>query len=427
MASDEEAAAVELAALNGSGVGAHEGMVAVVVAESQPAANGEKSDGASKDGKAPRMRTPGTADAPAAKFQPVGRYCLQAKVVYFLLCIVCSFVYFFIAQFLIMCSSRSCFQNNRTRLADIEVAFVDPTTQSFRKLPRSVRRFYGGQNGEIEGIRELHKTLAGEGESAEDYMRRVRSVERHTSYVSSAVNVLLLVALVLAVVFSGTFIFEFSPFALSVSLSCWPPLRDVPLIPSSPHHRIGALSIIASLMDSGLDFLSGLLMLAAAHLKRRVNIYHYPQGRERVEPVTVLMFSAVMGTASLLLIMQSVERLITNPFTPVDIGRSMEGKSHYACSHFFPSSRLGVYWHRSGRRGRQAGALGVLLFLSPRIVHPRGPRSGSPQRRVRQLVCIGLCTARSLYLGAHRSDGLDSHLFLDHLQLVGHVSRYGFS
>jgi len=44
------------------------------------------------------------------------------------------------------------------------------------------------------------------------------------------------------------------------------------------------------------------------------------QGRERLEPVGILIFSSVMGTASLMLIIEAIRKLAENPDEPPDTG-----------------------------------------------------------------------------------------------------------
>ena len=56
---------------------------------------------------------------------------------------------------------------------------------------------------------------------------------------------------------------------------------------------------------------------------------HRHQGRERLEPVGILVFSSVMGTASLMLIIEAVQRLIEAPNEPPDTGpRGVARRGH---------------------------------------------------------------------------------------------------
>ena len=52
---------------------------------------------------------------------------------------------------------------------------------------------------------------------------------------------------------------------------------------------------MASLVDSGLDNLSVLVILVTTNAKRKVDRYKYPQGKERLEPVGVMLFASIMG------------------------------------------------------------------------------------------------------------------------------------
>ena len=161
---------------------------------------------------------------------------------------------------------------------------METNSTQFSKLPSRTKDFYRNQNEEVLAYRRIAEVMSGGGPSQEDRQTIVQRAERNVSYVSSGVNFILLIALILAVAFSGS------------------------------------LSLIASVLDSSLDMLSGIIMLLTAAAKRRVNLYRYPQGRERIEPVGVLVFSAIMGTASLMLIIKAIETLIDHAMDPPTLG-----------------------------------------------------------------------------------------------------------
>lgn len=83
----------------------------------------------------------------------------------------------------------------------------------------------------------------------------------------------------------------------------------------------GSMSIISSLVDSVVDLLSGVIMWWATRAVRLRDPYMYPQGRTKLEPVSIIILSVVMALASLQLIRESVEKLVDlsgdNPSLPI--------------------------------------------------------------------------------------------------------------
>jgi hypothetical protein len=58
-----------------------------------------------------------------------------------------------------------------------------------------------------------------------------------------------------------------------------------------------SLSVLASLVDAALDFLSTAIVWTTTRLIERPDQYQYPVGRRRLEPIGVLVFSVVMVTS----------------------------------------------------------------------------------------------------------------------------------
>jgi hypothetical protein len=58
-----------------------------------------------------------------------------------------------------------------------------------------------------------------------------------------------------------------------------------------------SLSVLASLVDAALDFLSTAIVWTTAKLIENSDSYQYPVGRRRLEPIGVLVFSVIMITA----------------------------------------------------------------------------------------------------------------------------------
>eukprot|EP00300_Choanocystis_sp_HF-7_P003914 c12983_g1_i2.p2 GENE.c12983_g1_i2~~c12983_g1_i2.p2 ORF type:complete len:279 (-),score=67.04 c12983_g1_i2:47-883(-) len=70
-----------------------------------------------------------------------------------------------------------------------------------------------------------------------------------------------------------------------------------------------SLSVIASAVDSVLDLVSGGILFVTARAIRNRDPMVYPVGRRRLEPLGIIVFAAVMGTAALQLITTSIEAL----------------------------------------------------------------------------------------------------------------------
>eukprot|EP01087_Luapelamoeba_hula_P009697 TRINITY_DN2525_c0_g1_i1.p1 TRINITY_DN2525_c0_g1~~TRINITY_DN2525_c0_g1_i1.p1 ORF type:complete len:300 (+),score=51.31 TRINITY_DN2525_c0_g1_i1:431-1330(+) len=70
-----------------------------------------------------------------------------------------------------------------------------------------------------------------------------------------------------------------------------------------------SLSVIASTLDSLLDLMSGSIIFFASYVVKGAKKYSFPAGTSRVEPLAILIFAAVMFTATLQLIVKSAETL----------------------------------------------------------------------------------------------------------------------
>ncbi|GFO42526.1 metal tolerance protein [Plakobranchus ocellatus] len=79
-----------------------------------------------------------------------------------------------------------------------------------------------------------------------------------------------------------------------------------------------SLSIISSLVDSVVDLISGIIIWWTSHAIRTTNIYVYPVGRSRLEPVAIIILSVIMSLASLEVMISSVRKMIA-------FGKAMEG------------------------------------------------------------------------------------------------------
>ncbi|KAH0605132.1 uncharacterized protein H6S33_005114 [Morchella sextelata] len=72
-----------------------------------------------------------------------------------------------------------------------------------------------------------------------------------------------------------------------------------------------SLSVLASLVDAALDFLSTAIVWTTTTLIERRDKYLYPVGRSRLEPIGVLVFSIIMIVSFLQVGLTSLQHLIT--------------------------------------------------------------------------------------------------------------------
>ncbi|KAL1819318.1 hypothetical protein ACET3Z_014187 [Daucus carota] len=76
--------------------------------------------------------------------------------------------------------------------------------------------------------------------------------------------------------------------------------------------RSGSLAIIASTLDSLLDLLSGFILWFTAFSMQKRNPYQYPIGKNRMQPLGILVFASVMATLGLQIILESVRTLVND-------------------------------------------------------------------------------------------------------------------
>lgn len=71
-----------------------------------------------------------------------------------------------------------------------------------------------------------------------------------------------------------------------------------------------SLSVLASLVDAALDFLSTAIVWVTTRLISRQDRYSYPIGRSKLEPVGVLIFSVIMITAFFQVLLEGAQRFM---------------------------------------------------------------------------------------------------------------------
>ncbi|KAJ0802002.1 putative cation efflux protein [Helianthus annuus] len=157
----------------------------------------------------------------------------------------------------------------------------------FRPFPRKrgkVREYYKKQERLLAGFNEM-ETINESGclpESlTEDEMENLAKSERMAITVSNVANLVLFIAKVYASLESRS------------------------------------LAVIASTLDSLLDLLSGFILWFTSYAMRYPNQFHYPIGKNRMQPVGIVVFASVMGTLGLQILLESGRQLIakTHPDT----------------------------------------------------------------------------------------------------------------
>ncbi|GAB2286995.1 Metal tolerance protein 4 [Dionaea muscipula] len=76
--------------------------------------------------------------------------------------------------------------------------------------------------------------------------------------------------------------------------------------------RSGSLAIAASTLDSLLDLMAGGILWFTHLSMKSINIYKYPIGKLRVQPVGIIIFAAVMATLGFQVLIQALEELVRN-------------------------------------------------------------------------------------------------------------------
>ncbi|KAK7385635.1 hypothetical protein VNO78_31383 [Psophocarpus tetragonolobus] len=76
--------------------------------------------------------------------------------------------------------------------------------------------------------------------------------------------------------------------------------------------RSGSIAVAASTLDSLLDFMAGGILWFTHLAMKDINMYKYPIGKLRVQPVGVIIFAAVMATLGFQVFITAVQQLIEN-------------------------------------------------------------------------------------------------------------------
>ncbi|KAI3804690.1 hypothetical protein L1987_26426 [Smallanthus sonchifolius] len=147
----------------------------------------------------------------------------------------------------------------------------------FRGVPRKhrkVREYYKKQERLLEGFNEM-ETINDSGCLPDSLTENLAKSERTAITVSNVANLVLFIAKVYASLESRS------------------------------------LAVIASTLDSLLDLLSGFILWFTSYAMRNPNQFHYPIGKNRMQPVGIIVFASVMGTLGFQILLESGRQLIT--------------------------------------------------------------------------------------------------------------------
>ncbi|ESO88767.1 hypothetical protein LOTGIDRAFT_234372 [Lottia gigantea] len=142
---------------------------------------------------------------------------------------------------------------------------------SSSRLKRRLRSYYKAQNELISVYEQLQQ---GPGSNGNDGTNKHDQITLILSRVSFIANLLLLFGK-----------------AVTVALS-------------------SSLSIISSLVDSSVDLLSGLIIWWTSSTMKKRNIYLYPGGRTRLEPLAIVVLSVIMSLASFQIVIESIQKIV---------------------------------------------------------------------------------------------------------------------
>ncbi|KAJ9157382.1 Cation efflux family protein [Pleurostoma richardsiae] len=83
---------------------------------------------------------------------------------------------------------------------------------------------------------------------------------------------------------------------------------------------VPSVSVLASLVDAALDFLSTIIVWTTTWLIGHQDQYRYPIGRRRLEPLGVLVFSVIMIISFFQVAMQAIQRLASGDHDVIQLG-----------------------------------------------------------------------------------------------------------
>ncbi|CAA7408479.1 unnamed protein product [Spirodela intermedia] len=153
---------------------------------------------------------------------------------------------------------------------------------------RKISKFYKKQEDIVKGFREMdsvNQTGCMPDAPTEDDLKQLAKSERLAILISNVSNLVLFAAKVYASIESKS------------------------------------LAVIASTLDSLLDLLSGFILWFTSHAMRNPNQYNYPIGKNRMQPVGIIVFSSVMATLGFQILLESGRQLVTQSHSLLDAAK----------------------------------------------------------------------------------------------------------
>ncbi len=74
----------------------------------------------------------------------------------------------------------------------------------------------------------------------------------------------------------------------------------------------GSMVVLVSTLDSALDLLSGGILFVTALVAKKPNPMSYPLGKSKMEPLGIVVFSALMGMSALMVAVESIKALLSS-------------------------------------------------------------------------------------------------------------------
>lgn len=74
----------------------------------------------------------------------------------------------------------------------------------------------------------------------------------------------------------------------------------------------GSMVVLVSTLDSALDLLSGGILFVTALVAKKPNPISYPLGKAKMEPLGIVVFSALMGMSALMVAVESIKALLSS-------------------------------------------------------------------------------------------------------------------
>lgn len=143
----------------------------------------------------------------------------------------------------------------------------------FRKLSKRLRRYYKFQDELIEAFEVVNDDTEESADKVNSEQRRLQQISRLLSKITFFINFILLVTKTTAAILSGS------------------------------------LSVISTVIDSTVDLISGAMIWWSGRAMQRRDIYKYPQGYTKIEPIAIVILAVIMSIASLQMIRESAEKI----------------------------------------------------------------------------------------------------------------------